>query len=287
MGIVDSHHHLWDTNVLRYPLFDSLPKLRRPFTIDDYEKIAAANHVSQSVCVEAASAGAPGWEETEWLLQETRRSKIVTRIVAWAPVDSPGLRTYLQRLRSVEAEKVSGVRRAFEFEASDYPEREEVIAGVKILPEFDLLFELVLFERSLGSAIRLVQACPETQFVLDHAGKPRIRERIDQPWKEHIATLSGMPNVVCKISGLSTEADRERWTNEDLEPYICHAIDCFGWDRVLFGSDWPVCELAGGFERWLDAAFWATRDASDAERSKLFVGNARNLYRLSEEAHAG
>jgi L-fuconolactonase len=135
--------------------------------------------------------------------------------------------------------------------------------------------------RSLPSVIRLVRRSPETIFVLDHAGKPEIQNRREQRWRACIETLAKMPNVFCKISGLSTEADRKDWKKEDLKPYIDHAIEIFGWDRVIFGTDWPVCNLAGGLESWLEAALWATSSASEANRLKLFAGNARRVYRLA------
>jgi L-fuconolactonase len=288
MTIVDAHHHLWDTEVLNYKLFDTVPELRRPYRIGDYERVAAANGVVSSVCVEAASAGADGWDEAMWLLDEVSRSRIVTSVTAWAPLEAPGLATHLQRLKDRAGDKVLAIRRSFEFEASDFPERAEVIAGVKLVARFGYKFELVLFERSLESALRLIQACPETEFILDHAGKPRIREGIDQPWKRNISAIAKHDNVVCKISGLSTEADRQTWRKEHLKGYIEHAIESFGWNRILFGSDWPVCNLARGFERWLEAALWATASASEEDRQKLLAENARRVYasKRTERQHA-
>jgi L-fuconolactonase len=293
MSIVDAHHHLWDTNLLHYTLFETVPALRRPYTGDDYQREAVANGVTASVCVEAASAGADGWSETRWLLEEMRRVPLVRGITAWAPLERPDLSVYLEQLRVTAGRSVAAIRRSFEFEPSDFPECPEVIAGVRVLASFGYLCELVLFERSLASAVRLVEACPEARFILDHAGKPRIREGLLEPWRSNLARLARLPNVVCKISGLSTEGDRDKWTKEQLKPYIDHAIERFGWDRVLFGSDWPVCNLAGGFGRWLEAADWATAWAPEMERRKLFSGNAARSYGFAgaaaavERDHAG
>jgi L-fuconolactonase len=279
--IVDAHHHLWDTDHLHYTLFDSLPALRRPYTISDFEPLAEKNRVSASVCVEAASAGTDGWQELLWILEQARRSRVVKRIVAWAPVDQPDVAPYLERLAGAAGGLVVGVRRSFEFEASEFPASDAVIAGIKAIAGYGYSFDLVLFERSLAAVIQLVESCPEVQFILDHLGKPRIREGIEQPWKQHIAQLAELlPNVVLKVSGLSTEADRVNWTKEQLRPYIDHAIGCFGWDRVLFGSDWPVCTLARGYDPWLETVFWATSGADESDRCKLFSENAKRVYRF-------
>lgn len=291
MTIVDAHHHLWDTDALHYELFDKVHALRQPHRLSEYERVAAANDVVLSVCVEAASAGADGWSETEWLLAETKQSSLVKRITAWAPIESPDLDTYLRRLSAEASDKVVAIRRSFEFESSDFPQRPDVIAGVRTLAHFGYKFELVLFDRSLKSALKLIQACPQTQFVLDHAGKPRIRDGVDQPWRRDLAAIAKESNVVCKISGLTTEADHQNWRKEQLKPCIDHAIACFGWDRVLFGSDWPVCNLARGFDPWLEAAQWATASASEQQRRKLFSENAMQFYDYSqlemEGRHAG
>jgi L-fuconolactonase len=129
--------------------------------------------------------------------------------------------------------------------------------------------------------IDLVDAAPQAQFVLDHGGKPRIRERLRAPWEAELAELALRPNVVCKLSGLATEADRERWTVADVEPYAAHVLDRFGADRVLYGSDWPVVDLAGGHARWLAAVDQLLAGANDETKAAVFAGNARRVYGLA------
>ena len=121
--------------------------------------------------------------------------------------------------------------------------------------------------------------------MLDHLGKPGVRQGLRHPWEEQIAELARCDNIACKLSGLTTEADHDHWTSEALKPYIDHVIRCFGWERVLFGSDWPVCDLAGGYSRWLSALSWAVADASEANQRKLFSDNARRIYRLGQEVY--
>jgi L-fuconolactonase len=284
--IVDAHHHLWDTRRFRYPLFDRTPALNRPFPIGDFDQIATEMGVDASVCVEAASAGIDGMAELAWLRQQADRSNRVKAIVAWAPVEPPGLPDYLARIASLNDPRIVGVRRSFEFEPDDFPSRPEVVAGVRRLADFGLSFDLVLFHRSLKAAIELVRQCAQVSFILDHLGKPPIRERQLQPWSTEIAELAALPNVVCKISGMTTEADRETWTVDDLAPYFHRAVECFGWDRLLFGSDWPVCNLAGGYDRWLSAADELLAGVSSADRGKFFADNAVRIYRLPTAATA-
>jgi L-fuconolactonase len=278
--IVDAHHHLWDTRRFRYPLFDRIPALNRPFPIGDFDQIASAVGVDASVCVEAASAGIDGMAELAWLRQQAGRSNRVKAIVAWAPLEQPELPDYLARIIALNDPRIVGVRRSFEFEPDDFPSRREVVAGVRRLADFGLSFDLVLFHRSLKAAIELVRQCPDVSFILDHLGKPPIRERQLRPWSSRIAELAALPNVVCKISGMTTEAEHETWTVDDLAPYFHRAVECFGWDRLLFGSDWPVCNLAGGYESWLRAADELLAGVSSADRAKFFTGNAVRIYRL-------
>jgi L-fuconolactonase len=278
MNIIDAHHHLWDIHQLHYTLFDQVPALNRPFTLADFAGVATANGVRQSICVEAASAGADGLAETRWLLEQTAQSNVIAGLVVWAPIEQANLRTYLDQITGLGQGRIVGVRRSFEFEPPDFAQRAEVIAGAKTIGEYGYPVDLVLFHHSLAAAITLVRACPEVQFVLDHLGKPGVRQGLRHPWEEQIAELATLNNVVCKISGLTTEADHSHWTFEELKPYIDHVIHSFGWERVLFGSDWPVCELAGGYIRWLNALTWAVADASEANQRKLFSENARRIY---------
>jgi L-fuconolactonase len=280
VGIVDAHHHLWDTRRLRYLLFDRIPGLNRPFVAGDFDQVAAAAGIDASVCIEAASAGADGMAELGWLRDQADRSSCVKAIVAWAPVERPELPGYLARIAGVNDPRIVGVRRSFEFEPPDFPSRPEVVAGVRRLAGFGLSFDLVFFHPSLPAAIDLVRQCPEVSFILDHLGKPAIRGRHLEPWSTQLGQLAAFPNVVCKISGMTTQAEREAWTVDDLAPYFHRAVECFGWDRLLFGSDWPVCNLAGGLEPWLQAAEALLAGVPPADRTKFFVSNAARIYRL-------
>jgi L-fuconolactonase len=199
------------------------------------------------------------------------------------PLEPTLVRPYLEQIASLNDGRIVGLRHSFEFDAPDLPRQERIIASVKLAAEFGFSFDLVLFNRSLAATFDLVKACPEVQFILDHMGKPGIRERQLDPWRQQIADLAACPNIVCKISGATTEADYQHWTRVDLKPYIDHVIASFGWNRVLFGTDWPVCIQAGPLQRWLEVLRWCVQSASEAEQRQLFSETARRIYRFGSQ----
>jgi L-fuconolactonase len=281
--VLDSHHHLWDTRAVDYELFRNHPQLAGCFGLPEYETEASAAGVTASICVEAASAGADGRLETEWLLRETTGDEFVKGIVAWAPLEDPrSLDDHLSWLRDMGREKVVGVRRSFERQAPDFPRRPDVAAGARIAGERGFVVDLVMFPDSLAATIDLVDACPETQFVLDHCGKPWIKERSREPWHSALRELSMRSNVVCKLSGLVTEADPASWTIDDLKTYVEDAFTAFGAARMLYGSDWPLTRLAGGHARWLATVGFFTEGFDAAEQAAVFSQNARRVYKLGQ-----
>ena len=144
----------------------------------------------------------------------------------------------------------------------------------------ELYFDICTFHPQLPAAIQLVGQVPEMSFVLDHIGKPNIKDKLQEPWKAQLRELAALPNVVCKVSGMVTEADWTTWKAEDLRPYLEHVIACFGFDRLMFGSDWPVSTLASSYQRWLEVVQEAVKGASAAEQRQLFWDTATRFYRL-------
>jgi L-fuconolactonase len=175
---------------------------------------------------------------------------------------------------------VRSVRHNVEHQALDFCTRPEFIAGVKQLPAAGLSCDLCCKHPQLSSVIELVRSCPETNFILDHAGKPGIRAGLLDPWREHVRTLASLPNVVCKFSGLVTEADHQSWTVAHLQPYVSHLLETFGPARLLFGGDWPVAKLASGYVRWLTTAQGLVAHLSAAEQAAIFRDNAARVYRI-------
>ncbi len=277
MTIVDAHCHLWDPVRIRYRLLDGsgrLAPLVRPVLGAEFAAVARANGVGAAVIVEAASAGADPRTETAFLLGQAEGSAISTRIVAYAPVESPEIEAWLDALDP----RVTGVRRTFESVPDGFVLSDAVVAGVQAVGRRGLPFDLVLFADRLGEAVELVRRLREVTFVLDHLGKPAITPAVPARWCDEIAAMASLPNVVAKVSGLITEANGD-W-DTDLRPYVQHAVACFGWQRLLFGSDWPICELAGGYERWLAFCKSIASAGNAEERAAFFAGNARRIYGL-------
>jgi L-fuconolactonase len=162
--------------------------------------------------------------------------------------------------------------------------RPDFVEGVRAVGRAGLHFELCVYHPQMGDIIELVSTCPDVRFILDHIGKPDIRDGLREPWWSEIRTLARLPNVVCKISGVITEADHRTWTYDEVAPYIAHAIGCFGFDRVIFGSDWPVVNLAGSYKAWVDVLDRVTAGSTAQELQKLYSDNARAWYRLNGAA---
>jgi len=177
--------------------------------------------------------------------------------------------------------KLKGIRRILHTQSDDLGQSEIFIENVNSLAGYGLSFDLCVLARQLPLAIRLVSRCPEVTFILDHCGVPQVREKILDPWRANIHAIAKFPNIFCKISGLVAYADPHQWTAEDLRPYVDHAIECFGWDRVMFGSDWPVCTLSASYRQWVDALVSLTRGAGEVNQKKLFQENAIRIYRLA------
>ena len=151
---------------------------------------------------------------------------------------------------------------------------------MQCLPDYGLSFDICISHEQLANTITMVQRCPDTTFVLDHIAKPDIRAGRLDPWRQELSELARSPNVVCKISGLVTEADTANWTRDDLKPYIDHVIECFGFDRVMYGGDWPVSTQATDYPRWVETLDWAVAGATKVEKRQLFRDNAVRIYRL-------
>ncbi|MFL5258751.1 MAG: amidohydrolase family protein, partial [Hyphomicrobiales bacterium] len=166
----------------------------------------------------------------------------------------------------------------------DFCIRPDFIAGLKLLAPYDLAFDICVFHHHLPNVIKMVAQCPEVRFVLDHIGKPAIKAGQIDPWRQHLKELAALPNVHCKISGVSTEADHTNWTREQLKPYIAHAIDTFGFDRAMYGGDWHVLELAGTYPQWVEIVDWVVENATPEEKRKLYRDNAQSFYRLDGHA---
>jgi L-fuconolactonase len=267
---VDAHHHLWDLSVRDQPwITDAFAAIRRTFTADDF---AAVARVDATVVVQTVSD--PG--ETPELLALDH--PLIAGVVGWVDLTAADVADQLAALRG---DRLVGIRH----QVQDEPDprwlcRDDVRAGLAAVARAGLAYDLLTIPSQLPAAIETVRALPELQFVVDHLSKPAIASGALEPWASRIRSLAAHANVACKLSGMVTEADWAAWTVDDLRPYVDVVLDAFGPDRLLFGSDWPVCLLAASYEDVTRAAEELTAELSPAEREKIFGATARRIYTL-------
>jgi predicted TIM-barrel fold metal-dependent hydrolase len=279
MQIIDTHQHLWDPGLFRYLWLQSVPSLNRPFRMPDYLEAIQGQNVVKSVHLEADVDKEFMLDETRHLLDlADRLDNPLAGIVACARPEEENFRTHVDKI--ADHPKVKGIRRVLHTQPDEVGRSRTFVRNIASLKEYGLTFDLCVLARQLPIAIHLASICPQVMFILDHCGVPQVKERIFHPWRSDIEEIAKLPNVYCKISGLVAYADPKRWTEDNLRPYVEHVISCFGWDRVLFGSDWPVCTLSASYKQWLEALLSLTRNAGAANQRKLFHDNAIRVYRL-------
>jgi predicted TIM-barrel fold metal-dependent hydrolase len=289
MRIVDTHQHLWDLDRFSYAWIEAQaapegpasgrPRLKRSFRMADYLEATSGLGVEKSVHLEADV-------DQPYMLDETRQvltladqpDNPLAAVVACARPESANFRRYLDQI--APHPRLKGIRRILHTQPDDLGQSQTFRDNVRSLDGYGLSFDICVLARQLPIAIELVEYCPEVRFILDHCGVPQVKERILDPWRHNLRRIAAFPNVVCKVSGIVAYADPDHWTPEDLRPYVEQVIECFGWDRVMFGSDWPVCTLSASFRQWVEALSQLTGDAGETNRSKLFYENAVRVYRL-------
>jgi L-fuconolactonase len=280
--MIDAHHHLWAIEDGGYDWLDDpgLAAIRRTFTTDDLRTELAAAGVHRSVLVEG---GREDTGEAAVLLGHADRTEEIGAVVAWADPADPALAKVLDGyLSGPGGHKLRGVRSQVQAAPPGYLDDPAVRRGLALIGELDLGFDLVVRVDQLPSAARVARDLPFVRFVLDHLGKPRIRAGDEgfAEWRLAIGPLAALPNAYAKISGLVTEADVTAWTSADLRPYILEALELFGAERLMLGSDWPVCLLAGGYQEVRQAMLTGLNAASPAERAAVLSSTAARFYRI-------
>jgi L-fuconolactonase len=273
---IDAHHHLWRYSPQEYPwISDNMPQLRRDFLVQDLEGELSAAGFAGAVAVQARQTR----EETDWLLSLAAGSQAIAGVVGWASIAGPQFPAELERLRGES--KLKGLRHIIQ----DEPDENFILGtefnqGIRAMRDSGIVYDILIFQRHLPAAIRFVDRHPQQVFVLDHMAKPRIRDRILDPWRHNICELARRDNVYCKISGMVTEADWSTWTEADLRPYVDVVLGAFGPGRLMAGSDWPVCLLASTYRRWVDTLQALIGDLSVSEQDRILGGTATEVYRL-------
>lgn len=279
LKIIDTHQHLWDTSNLEYPWLDGFDLLKQQYTPEDYRKAIEDINVVKSVHVEGDPAETHVVQEVEWLTEIAKKDGMISAIAAAAPLEKPNVETVLEKLAAFDL--VVGIRRmAWHNPDNEFYASPELINGVKLLEKYNLSFELCAKHDQLSAAIELVKATPNVIHVINHCGGPNIKEGEFEPWATHMRNLAGFENVHCKVSGIVTMAS-EDWTDEELKPYIQHLVEVFGFERLMFGSDWPVCTLAAEYNGWLSALLSVIENASYTEKDQFFYQNALEFYRIN------
>ncbi|WIX88575.1 amidohydrolase family protein [Amycolatopsis sp. DG1A-15b] len=273
--MIDAHHHLWDPSRREYPWMagTAMDPIRRPYTAGDLRAVTKAAGVHATVLVQTVSSE----EETAEFLATAAAEPVIAGVVGWVDLAAPDV---ADRLAALDGPLV-GIRHQVEGEPDDdWLLRPEVVAGLSTVAAAGLAFDLLVRPSQLPAAAEVALRLPQLRLVLDHAAKPPIAAGEWEPWASGVAALAAHENVVCKLSGLVTEADWTGWEVGHLRRYVDLVLEAFGPARLLFGSDWPVCELAASYELVLDAAIALTGSLSDAERLAVFEHNARTVYRL-------
>jgi len=279
MNIVDTHQHLWDKDLFHYAWLQPLPVLDRSFRLSDYSEATRGLQIAKTVFVECDVDDAQMLDEASHVLRLVNDAdNRIAGVVASGRPEKDRFKQYLDKLAAHP--KLKGIRRILHTQPDELGQGKMFIENVARLATYGLSFDVCVLARQLPVAINLASQCPDVAFVLDHCGVPDVKAQALDPWRAHIRELSSLPNVTCKISGLVAYANPTNWQPEDLRPFVDHAIESFGWDRVMFGSDWPVCNLTASYQRWVATLSSLTHAAGEANQEKLFHDNAIRIYRL-------
>ncbi|WP_318618016.1 amidohydrolase family protein [Sporosarcina sp. YIM B06819] len=274
---IDAHQHFWklSENLNDWPTAD-LPSIYRDFMPEDIREHLHKHGIEKTVVVQAA----PSPEETEFLLDLAARTDFIGGVVGWLDLSSEQFPAQLATFKNNP--KFVGIRPMLQnLEDDRWILRDDVKRSISLLVEYDIPLDLLIFPRHLPYIIELLTEYPTLRAVIDHCAKPAIGQRQWTPWADLMAEIASFESVMCKISGLVTEADHRSWKIDDFKPYIHHLIKCFGTDRIMFGSDWPVCLLAAQYDEVVEIVLEnLTDEMTVKDMNSLFGGNAQKFYRL-------
>jgi L-fuconolactonase len=272
---IDAHQHFWQFNASEYPWIQRNWPIRKDFLPADLEPLLRQAKLGATIAVQARQH----LQETDWLLSLADQHPFIAGVVGWVDLRSPRVADQLAHRRH---RKLLGVRHVVQDEPDDrFLLDPAFVRGVNELRHFNLAYDLLVYPRQLPAAIELVDKLPEQRFVLDHIAKPPIRDRRLDPWREHIRILAQSPNVFCKVSGMVTEADWTGWKPGDFRPYLDVVFEAFGTERVMFGSDWPVCLLAADYPGVLGIATDYVNRLPIADQDKFYGDTAARCYGLT------
>ncbi|WP_342572840.1 amidohydrolase family protein [Paenibacillus sp. FSL R5-0749] len=274
---LDAHQHFWEYSIAEYGwIGEEMKAIRQSFLPHDLEPILTQSGMDGCIAVQARQS----LTETEWLLQLADQYEFIKGVVGWVDLCSDDVRNQLELLASNPVLK--GVRHVIQDEPDlQYVLREDFQRGISLLKEYDLAYDLLVSKEQLPYAVDLVKAFPEQRFVLDHLAKPDIKSGILSPWQEALESLAAQPNTYCKLSGIVTEADWASWTPSDFTSYLNIAIEAFGAERLMFGSDWPVSNLAASYSEVYGLIKTHIQSLSESEQQMILGGTCAAFYQIS------
>ena len=272
---LDAHQHFWVYNPDRDGwITNEMAVLRRDFLPADLEPVLRANGIDGCVAVQASQSN----EETLFLVNMMQAYGFVRGVVGWVDLQANDIYDRLEAYSQYE--EIRGFRHVAQAEPDDFLMRPDVIRGIRQLAAFDFTYDILIYPSQLKAALHLVRAVPEVNFVIDHMAKPQIRKGEISRWSNFMAALAKQANVSCKVSGMVTEADWQNWGKVDLFPYLDVVFEHFGPDRLLFGSDWPVCLTAADYTQVKTVVDEYVAKWGDEVRAKVFGSNAERFYRI-------
>lgn len=274
---LDAHQHFWEYNIAEYGwIGEEMKAIRQSFLPQDLEPILAQSGMDGCIAVQARQS----LTETQWLLELADQYEFIKGVVGWVDLCSDDVRNQLELLASNPVLK--GVRHVIQDEPDlQYVLREDFQRGISLLKEYDLAYDLLVSKEQLPYAVELVKAFPEQRFVLDHLAKPDIKSGILSPWQEALESLAAQPNAYCKLSGIATEADWANWTPSDFTSYLNIAIEAFGAERLMFGSDWPVSNLAASYSDVYGLIKSHIHSLSVSDQQMILGGTCAAFYQIS------
>lgn len=273
---IDSHHHFWKYDPVTYSwMNDSMGILKRDYQPEDLKEVIDSAKIDGVISVQADQS----MRETEDLLKHASECSFIRGVVGWFPLAEPELDGLLESYATNPLLK--GVRHVVQDEADDHFILGDAFnKGIRRLKAYELVYDILIYERQLGPSIEFVDRHPDQVFVLDHVAKPRIGDQIMEPWRAQMFELAKRENVYCKLSGMATEANWQNWTKDDLWPYAEVAMEAFGPTRMMFGSDWPVARLAVEYGDWVGLCREFISTLSDSEQAMIEGEVAIRAYDL-------
>ena len=274
---IDAHQHFWIYNSIRDAWIDDNMKiLQRNFLPEDLEPVLKQASIDGTIAVQADQSE----NETNFLLDLAEKNKWILGVVGWIDLMAPDIEKRLENISGCK--KLKGFRHIVQAEPDDnFMLNEKFQRGISLLKNYNFTFDILIYPPQLPAAIKLTEKHYEQKFVLDHIAKPLIRKKEFEPWASDIKELAENPNVYCKISGVITEADHKNWKLQDIYPYLDIVSEAFGYDRLLFGSDWPVCLLAGFYEKVFNLIREYTKNFSEENKEKILGENTISFYNIN------